>query len=166
VCFPPPLLAARAARRPHVELGIGFVAFSPLGAGFLTGKIDEKTTFDPSDFRNISPRFADDARNANMALVDLDALHRVCIKETSPCLLSPGDRGNSAANKAKTGSAKLSSHSMLRRRLCASANWMFLTHTDKMTKSLVAPVHQRQGNGHARVPARGVDQRRQFCAAR
>jgi aryl-alcohol dehydrogenase-like predicted oxidoreductase len=53
------------------ELGIGFVCFTPLGAGFLTGKIDEKTTFDPSDFRNISPRFAADARSANMALVDL-----------------------------------------------------------------------------------------------
>jgi len=39
------------------ELGIGFVPFSPLGAGFLTGKIDTKTTFDPTDFRNISPRF-------------------------------------------------------------------------------------------------------------
>jgi aryl-alcohol dehydrogenase-like predicted oxidoreductase len=53
------------------ELGIGFVPFSPLGAGFLTGKIDTTTQFDPSDFRNISPRFATDARAANMALVDL-----------------------------------------------------------------------------------------------
>ena len=53
------------------ELGIGFVPFSPLGAGFLTGKIDETTKFDSSDFRNISPRFAADARSANMALVDL-----------------------------------------------------------------------------------------------
>ena len=53
------------------ELGIGFVSFTPLGAGFLTGKIDEKTTFDPSDFRNLSPRFAADARSTNMALVDL-----------------------------------------------------------------------------------------------
>ena len=53
------------------ELGIGFVPFSPLGAGFLTGKIDTSTKFDPSDFRNISPRFAADARAANMALVDL-----------------------------------------------------------------------------------------------
>ena len=53
------------------ELGIGFVAFSPLGAGFLTGKIDETTQFDSSDFRNLSPRFAADARSANMALVDL-----------------------------------------------------------------------------------------------
>ncbi len=53
------------------ELGIGFVPFSPLGAGFLTGKIDTTTEFDPSDFRNISPRFAEDARTANMALVDL-----------------------------------------------------------------------------------------------
>ncbi len=53
------------------ELGIGFVAFTPLGAGFLTGKIDTTTKFAPNDFRNISPRFADDARAANMALVDL-----------------------------------------------------------------------------------------------
>jgi len=53
------------------ELGIGFVPFSPLGAGFLTGKITENTTFDPSDFRNISPRFAPEARKANLALVDL-----------------------------------------------------------------------------------------------
>ena len=53
------------------ELGIGFVAFTPLGAGFLTGKIDTTTTFDPSDFRNISPRFDAEARAANMALVDL-----------------------------------------------------------------------------------------------
>lgn len=53
------------------ELGIGFVPFSPLGAGFLTGKIDTSTKFDASDFRNISPRFAAAARAANMALVDL-----------------------------------------------------------------------------------------------
>src|SRR2546426_4119759 len=53
------------------ELGIGFVPFSPLGKGFLTGKIDESTTFDSSDFRNIVPRFTAEARNANQALVDL-----------------------------------------------------------------------------------------------
>ena len=53
------------------ELGIGFVPFSPLGAGFLTGKIDTTTTLDPKDFRSISPRFAPEARAANMALVDL-----------------------------------------------------------------------------------------------
>jgi aryl-alcohol dehydrogenase-like predicted oxidoreductase len=53
------------------ELGIGFVSFSPLGAGFLTGKIDPTTTFGGSDFRSISPRFAPDARAANMAMVDL-----------------------------------------------------------------------------------------------
>lgn len=51
------------------ELNIGFVPFSPLGAGFLTGKIDETTTFDASDFRNLVPRLAADARKANMALV-------------------------------------------------------------------------------------------------
>jgi aryl-alcohol dehydrogenase-like predicted oxidoreductase len=53
------------------ELGIGFVPFSPLGRGFLTGKIDETTTFDSSDFRNIVPRFTPEARKANQAVVDL-----------------------------------------------------------------------------------------------
>ena len=53
------------------ELGIGFVPFSPLGKGFLTGKIDESTTFDSSDFRNIVPRFTPEARKANQALVEL-----------------------------------------------------------------------------------------------
>jgi aryl-alcohol dehydrogenase-like predicted oxidoreductase len=53
------------------ELGIGFVCFSPLGAGFLTGKIDETTKFDSSDFRTMVPRFSPEALKANMALVDL-----------------------------------------------------------------------------------------------
>ena len=53
------------------ELGIGFVPFSPLGKGFLTGKIDEKTTFDKSDFRNIVPRFTSENRKTNQAMVDL-----------------------------------------------------------------------------------------------
>jgi aryl-alcohol dehydrogenase-like predicted oxidoreductase len=53
------------------ELGIGFVPFSPLGKGFLTGTLDENTTFDSSDFRNIVPRFDPDARKANRAFVDL-----------------------------------------------------------------------------------------------
>jgi len=53
------------------ELGIGFVPFSPLGKGFLTGKISEHTTFDRSDFRNTIPRFTPEARLANQALVDL-----------------------------------------------------------------------------------------------
>ena len=53
------------------ELGIGFVPFSPLGKGFLTGKIDETTSFASSDFRNIVPRFAPEARKANRSLVDL-----------------------------------------------------------------------------------------------
>jgi aryl-alcohol dehydrogenase-like predicted oxidoreductase len=53
------------------ELGIGFVPFSPLGKGFLTGTIDEKTTFDAADFRNVVPRFSSDARKANQAVVDL-----------------------------------------------------------------------------------------------
>ncbi len=53
------------------ELGIGFVPYSPLGRGFLTGKINEDTTFDSSDFRNMLPRFTPKARKANQALVDL-----------------------------------------------------------------------------------------------
>src|SRR5467141_5076277 len=53
------------------ELGIGLVPFSPLGRGFLTGKIDENITFDSSDFRNNLPRFTPEARKANQALVDL-----------------------------------------------------------------------------------------------
>jgi len=65
-------------RRPEEELlqtledlGIGLVPFSPLGKGFLTGKIDEHTTFDKTDFRNIVPRFTPEARKANQSLVDL-----------------------------------------------------------------------------------------------
>ncbi len=53
------------------ELGIGFVPFSPLGKGFLTGKIDENTQFDKTDFRNVVPRFSEENRKANQALVDL-----------------------------------------------------------------------------------------------
>ena len=53
------------------ELGIGFVPFSPLGRGFLTGKMDENTAFDSSDFRNSLPRFTPEARKANQALVNL-----------------------------------------------------------------------------------------------
>ena len=53
------------------ELGIGFVPYSPLGKGFLTGKIDENTTFDSTDFRNVLPRFTPEARKANQALIDL-----------------------------------------------------------------------------------------------
>jgi aryl-alcohol dehydrogenase-like predicted oxidoreductase len=52
------------------ELGIGFVPFSPLGKGFLTGKIDDQTTFAQDDFRNIVPRFSAENRKANQALVD------------------------------------------------------------------------------------------------
>jgi aryl-alcohol dehydrogenase-like predicted oxidoreductase len=55
------------------ELGIGFVPFSPLGKGFLTGKIDDKTTFDSTDFRNTVPRFSAENRKANQAIVDLVA---------------------------------------------------------------------------------------------
>ena len=61
------------------ELGIGFVPFSPLGKGFLTGKIDETTTFDSTDFRNTVPRFTPENRKANQAVVDL--LGRIAAKK-------------------------------------------------------------------------------------
>ena len=53
------------------ELGIGFVPFSPLGKGFLTGKIDEHTTFSQNDFRNVVPRFSEENRKANQGLIDV-----------------------------------------------------------------------------------------------
>jgi aryl-alcohol dehydrogenase-like predicted oxidoreductase len=69
------------------ELGIGFVPFSPLGRGFLTGKIDESTQFDSSDFRNRLPRFSAEARKANQSLVDvLTAL--AAQKQVSPAQLA------------------------------------------------------------------------------
>ena len=70
-------------------LGIGFVPYSPLGRGFLTGKIDENTAFDPSDFRNGVPRFAPEARRANRALVEsLEAI--AARKEVSAAQLALG----------------------------------------------------------------------------
>lgn len=63
------------------ELGIGFVPFSPLGKGFLTGKIDENTKFDSTDFRNVVPRFTADARKANQTLVEL--LSRIAEKKNA-----------------------------------------------------------------------------------
>jgi aryl-alcohol dehydrogenase-like predicted oxidoreductase len=65
------------------ELGIGFVPYSPLGRGFLTGKIDEKTSFARDDFRNIVPRFSPEARKANQALVDLLASMAAAKKATA-----------------------------------------------------------------------------------
>jgi len=69
------------------ELGIGFVPFSPLGKGYLTGKIDESTTFDSTDFRNTVPRFTPEARKANRALVDLlgNIAHR---KQATPAQIA------------------------------------------------------------------------------
>ncbi len=69
------------------ELGIGFVPYSPLGKGFLTGKMDENTNFDSSDFRNILPRFTPEAMRANRALVDLlgSIAHR---KEATPAQIA------------------------------------------------------------------------------
>jgi aryl-alcohol dehydrogenase-like predicted oxidoreductase len=65
------------------ELGIGFVPFAPLGKGFLTGTIDETTTFDQSDFRLTQPRFSEDARRVNKALVDVIARIAAQKKPTS-----------------------------------------------------------------------------------
>jgi aryl-alcohol dehydrogenase-like predicted oxidoreductase len=69
------------------ELGIGFVPFSPLGKGFLAGKIDQNTTFDSSDFRNTIPRFSTENREANQALVDL--LQRIAAgKQATPAQIA------------------------------------------------------------------------------
>jgi pyridoxine 4-dehydrogenase len=69
------------------ELGIGFVPFSPLGKGYLTGKIDESTTFDSSDFRNTVPRFSPENRKANQALVEL--LGRIAeLKKATPAQIA------------------------------------------------------------------------------
>jgi aryl-alcohol dehydrogenase-like predicted oxidoreductase len=69
------------------ELGIGFVPFSPLGKGFLTGQIDENTSFAKDDFRNIVPRFAPEARKANQALVDL--IGRIAaVKQATPAQIA------------------------------------------------------------------------------
>ena len=69
------------------ELGIGFVPFSPLGKGFLTGKIDENTKFDSSDFRNVVPRFSPEARKANQSLVDL--LQKIAeLKKATPAQIA------------------------------------------------------------------------------
>jgi aryl-alcohol dehydrogenase-like predicted oxidoreductase len=67
------------------ELGIGFVPFSPLGAGFLAGQIDQNTKFDSTDFRSKVPRFALDAMKSNMALVDL-VRHLATQKKCTPAL--------------------------------------------------------------------------------
>ena len=72
------------------ELGIGFVPFSPLGKGYLTGKMDENTTFDSTDFRNTVPRFAPEARKANRAMVDLLARSLSGRKRRRPRSHSPG----------------------------------------------------------------------------
>jgi len=86
------------------ELGIGFVPYSPLGRGFLAGKIDENTTFDASDFRNTVPRFTPDARKANKALVD--RISAIAAKKRANCArvalgtkaLDRSDSGDDKAN--------------------------------------------------------------------
>ena len=69
------------------ELGIGFVPFSPLGKGFLTGKINENTTFHKTDFRNVVPRFSSEARKANQGLVDV-LVRLAAQKKTTPAQLA------------------------------------------------------------------------------
>lgn len=71
------------------ELGIGFVPFSPLGKGFLTGAIGEDSKFDSGDFRNVVPRFAPEARKANLALVDDDRQGSSLILTSSLPVLPP-----------------------------------------------------------------------------
>jgi aryl-alcohol dehydrogenase-like predicted oxidoreductase len=71
------------------ELGIGFVPFSPLGKGFLTGKIDENTKFDATDFRNTVPRFSEENRKANQALVDLIGKYAAA-KNATPAQIALG----------------------------------------------------------------------------
>ena len=83
------------------ELGIGFVPFSPLGKGFLTGNIDENTTFDKSDFRNIVPRFTPEARKANQALVDL--LRQIAERKHVPLLVVLGHQHCGAVTAAVEG---------------------------------------------------------------
>ena len=78
------------------ELGIGFVPYSPLGRGFLTGKIDESTSFDSSDFRSRLPRFTPEARHSNQALVDLIA----DIAARKKATLGPDRAGMAAGAKA------------------------------------------------------------------
>ena len=84
-------MVARTRSRDHADCsrnsGIGFVPFSPLGKGFLTGKIDENTKFDSTDFRNSVPRFTPEARKANQAVVEL--LGRIAAaKEATPAQIA------------------------------------------------------------------------------
>jgi aryl-alcohol dehydrogenase-like predicted oxidoreductase len=98
------------------ELGIGFVPFSPLGRGFLTGKIDENTQFDSTDFRNGVPRFTPEARKANKALVDvLGAIELPRLAENSGAgsiQLTPDDLReiDSAASKINVQGARYPEH--------------------------------------------------------
>ena len=83
------------------ELGIGFVPYSPLGKGFLTGKMDENTNFDSSDFRSTLPRFTPEALKANQALVDL--LGQIAERKTCD---AGADRARLAAWRKSPGSCR------------------------------------------------------------
>ena len=87
------------------ELGIGFVPFSPLGKGFLTGAITEKTEFDSTDFRNIVPRFTPEARKANQALVDV--LGKIAEFEAHYHRYRPEQRPNAWRERNEPGSGIL-----------------------------------------------------------
>jgi aryl-alcohol dehydrogenase-like predicted oxidoreductase len=111
------------------ELGIGFVPFSPLGKGFLTGKITEDTKFDKNDFRNIVPRFSEENRKANQAVVDLVGRFAQQRKVTPAQIASPGcwrkSRGlfQSRARPSCIGSKKTSAPLTSHFPLTNSANW-------------------------------------------
>ena len=111
------------------ELGIGFVPYSPLGKGFLTGKIDENTKFDSTDFRNIVPRFTPEARKANQALVDLIAriadaqegharADRACLAARAKALDRTDTRHHEAAPPGRKH--RRGQHRADARRICAS----------------------------------------------
>ncbi len=111
------------------ELGIGFVPFSPLGKGFLTGKISEDTKFDKNDFRNIVPRFTPENRKANQALVDLIGRFAQQKKAHRRRSRSPGclrrNRGSfqSQARPSCIGSKKISEPLTSNFHPTNSANW-------------------------------------------
>src|SRR6266516_4704968 len=81
------------------ELGIGFVPFSPLGKGFLTGQIDGTTTFDSTDFRNVVPRFTPENRKANQAVVDL--LTRIAAKRPSSSRRTTSERSRTPPRRSR-----------------------------------------------------------------
>ena len=158
------------------ELGIGFVPFSPLGKGYLTGKIDESTTFDSTDFRNIVPRFSPEARKANQAFVDLldqdcrtekrnTCSDRSCLGARSEAVDCSDSRNNEAAPASrKTSEPRMwsSRRAICRRsrappqRLRFKARGTRKTYRDWWAGSLRGPVAQRESLRAAGLHAGGV----------